>query len=75
MNKLTPQDRLHLAKVGALAFGYIVAIIGIVAMILGAYYIGIKIERRKTLPKIESLTRHVKTLQADSTHKDSLIFR
>lgn len=73
--KLTSADRLHLFKVGALALGYIVIVIGVVAFILGVYHLGAKNERRRNLKMLQAKDTRIKSLEADSVYMRELIFK
>jgi hypothetical protein len=73
--KLTSADRLHLFKVGAQAFGYIVIVIGVVAFILAVYHMGAKNERRRTEKMLQAKDQRIKILERDSVYMRELIFQ
>lgn len=73
--KLTSADRLHLFKVGAQAFGYIVIVIGVVAFILAVYRMGAKSERKRNAKQLEAKNQRIKSLERDSVYMRELIFK
>lgn len=75
MEKLTKEDKIHLADKAVNVFGMICVVIAIVALYMLGYWQGVKAERKATDPRIKAKDIQIDTLQKEIQYKDSLIFR